>query len=303
MLIRKQQPEPSMVRSGALQEKRKERSLAQYIFKTEKVTDRITRIYAVSSERMYLVEGNEKAALLDTGSGIGSIRPVIEQLTKKPLTVLLTHGHVDHAMGASEFPSDTVYINQEDAYIYKEHCTYEFRKHGICLIEKDGRVKGEVTEADFTPIVPVERYHDLKEGADFDLGGISIEAFACPGHTRGSLVFLMPEERMILLGDACNSFTFMFEDYSTSIEMYKKSLILLREKLKEKYDTVLASHGDGKSSPEIIDDNIRLCEKIMGGTSDRVPMEFRGYHGLIADKEAAPGRGNIVFNPEHIFGK
>ncbi|MDE7283325.1 MAG: MBL fold metallo-hydrolase, partial [Lachnospiraceae bacterium] len=82
-------------------------------FRTEKVSERITRIYAFSSELMYLVEGDNEAALIDSGSGIGFVRPLVEKLTDKPLKVLLTHGHVDHAMGASEFPAESVYISQE----------------------------------------------------------------------------------------------------------------------------------------------------------------------------------------------
>ena len=34
---------------------------------------------------MYLVEGTEKAALIDTGSGIGSLKACVEQLTDKPV--------------------------------------------------------------------------------------------------------------------------------------------------------------------------------------------------------------------------
>ncbi|MDE5865426.1 MAG: MBL fold metallo-hydrolase, partial [Lachnospiraceae bacterium] len=82
-------------------------------FRTEKISRRITRIYAFSSELMYLVEGDNEAALIDSGSGIGFVRPLVEKLTDKPLKVLLTHGHVDHAMGASEFPPESVYISQE----------------------------------------------------------------------------------------------------------------------------------------------------------------------------------------------
>lgn len=36
-------------------------------FRTEKVTERVTRIYAICTELMYLVEGDEKAVLIDTG--------------------------------------------------------------------------------------------------------------------------------------------------------------------------------------------------------------------------------------------
>jgi glyoxylase-like metal-dependent hydrolase (beta-lactamase superfamily II) len=268
-------------------------------FKTEKVSERITRIFAFSSELMYLVEGDERAALLDSGSGIGFVRPLVEQLTQKPVIVLLTHGHIDHAMGASEFPPENVYINKEDAYIYNgEHGTYEFRKAGLFLMEEGA--DEVVPEEDFTPLVPIDAYNDLKEGDRFDLGGISIEMYACPGHTKGSLVMLIPEERTVLLGDSCNGFTFIFEDYSLPVAEYQKSLIRLQKLLEGKYDTVLASHGDGKSDPGIIGENIALCSKILDQTADKEPMEFRGHHGLIANTKAEPGHGNIVYNPDNL---
>ena len=84
-------------------------------FKTEKLTARVTRIYGFCGELMYLVEGKEKAALLDTGTGIGSLKACVQKLTDKPVMVLLTHGHVDHAMGAPEF--EEVYMNHKDDYI------------------------------------------------------------------------------------------------------------------------------------------------------------------------------------------
>ena len=224
--------------------------MAELKFRAERVSEHITRIYAFSSELMYLVEGDREAVLLDSGSGIGFVRPFVEKLTTKPIKVLLTHGHVDHAMGASEFPTESVYISQKDAYIYREHCTHEFRSEAFLLMGEKGI---NITEKDFTPVVPIENYHDLVGGDIFDLGGISIEIYACPGHTKGSLVMLMPEERILLLGDACNGYTFMFQDYSLPIEDYHASLIEIKNKLEGKYDQVLASHGNGEQAHEVID--------------------------------------------------
>ena len=134
-------------------------------FRTEKVTDRITRIFAHSGELMYLVEGEEKAALLDTGSGIGFFRPLVESLTDKPLNVLITHGHVDHAMGASEFPSGCVYINKEDAYIYEQHSTHAFRKAGLSMMGPAG--EAVVPEEDFTPEGVADELRRLVEDAPY----------------------------------------------------------------------------------------------------------------------------------------
>ena len=43
-------------------------------FHSEKISEHITRIYGLTEEQMYLVTGSEKAALIDTGSGAGSLR-------------------------------------------------------------------------------------------------------------------------------------------------------------------------------------------------------------------------------------
>ena len=42
-------------------------------FKSEKITEHLTRIHGITGELMYLAEGTQKAALVDTGSGIGSL--------------------------------------------------------------------------------------------------------------------------------------------------------------------------------------------------------------------------------------
>ena len=95
-------------------------------FFSEKCSEHVTRIYGLAGEQMYLVEGTQKAALVDTGSGAGSLRQYVETLTERPVIVLLTHGHVDHAMGAPEF--DTVYMSRKDDYIYMQHRELEVRK-------------------------------------------------------------------------------------------------------------------------------------------------------------------------------
>lgn len=271
-------------------------------FRTEKVSERVTRIYAICTELMYLVEGEKKAALIDTGSGFGSLKAVVEQLTDKPVIVLLTHGHTDHAMGAGEF--DTVYMNRKDDYIYGPHGEKAFRLEGLEMSED----REQVRDADYIPTVSSDNFIDLKGGDIFDLGGVTIEIYDCAGHTRGSVVMLIREERMLLLGDACNNFTFLFEDYSLSVSEYADNLKKLKQETDGKYDMVLASHGNGQLPVDIIEGNIGVCEDIKAGKADAIPFCFRGKSGLIAKAATGPGggradggSGNIVYNKDRVF--
>lgn len=268
-------------------------------FEHEKISPTTTRIRAPGLELMYLVEGKEKAALIDTGSGLGFLRSTVEKLTDKPVMVLLTHGHVDHAMGAGEF--ETVYMNHADDYIYRQHADMAFRRDGLFLCPQP------VEESEIIPAKPLEEIRQMSGGDSFDLGGLHIDIYDLPGHTRGSLVMLIREERALLLGDACNYLTFLHEPYSTTVREYKESLEALRPKVAGKYDRVYLSHGPGSGSVELIDGVIRVCEDIMAGRTDDVPFGFKDSRGFLAkaeierDVRVDGGVGNIIYNKERIF--
>lgn len=270
-------------------------------FHAEKISEHATRIYGLAGEQMYLVEGAQKAALIDTGSGAGSLRQYVESLTDRPVIVLVTHGHVDHAMGAPEF--DTVYMSRKDDYIYKRHCELEVRKRFL----SESPMFADVTEEEYIPVTPPDAFLDMEEGDVFDLGGISIEIYACPGHTRGSLCMLLREERTLVTGDACNGFTFLFDAYSTGLSTYEKNLQELKRRTAGKFDRIYLSHGPGRDYPAaLLDEVLEVCEDIKNGNVDDVPFESRGRKAHIAKALAKEGgrldgkTGNIVYNKERI---
>ena len=264
-------------------------------FQTERLTPRVTRISAFNTELMYLVEGEKLAALLDTGSGFGSLRACVEELTERSVIVLLTHGHTDHALGAAEF--DQVYMNPLDEEVYAKHSTMGFRARSGDMWPGFRHLRGD----QILPAMPFEAMRPLRSGDMFDLGGISVECLACPGHTPGSLAMLIPEERMLLLGDACNDRTFLFDEFASSVEAYRAALTGLDERTAGRYDRVLLSHGDGEGTPDMIRRVIEVCDDILAGRSDDVPFAFLDDIGLLA-KACGPdgirldgGRGNIVY--------
>ena len=46
--------------------------------------------------------------------------------------------------------------------------------------------------------------HDLTDGMQFDLGGRTVTAYECPGHTAGEMVFIDDQTHLMFAGDALN---------------------------------------------------------------------------------------------------
>jgi hydroxyacylglutathione hydrolase len=272
-------------------------------FKSEKISESVTRIVGPAGELMYLVEGKERAALIDTGTGVGDLRNFVENLTMKPYFVLLTHGHVDHAMGAPAF--DEVYMNPADKEVFASHSDFTVRKEFLQMSMAENYAM--VKEEDFTPIEPSDRYKSVLPGDIFDLGGLHLEICVGAGHTPGLVTILLVEERTLILGDACNYFTFLFDEYALGVTSYEKTLIELDRKTKGRYDRVYLSHGDGDAPKEMLDSVLAVCEDIKAGRTDDVPFDFMEYKAFIAKKtdhtmrRLDGGLGNIIYSKEKVY--
>lgn len=270
-------------------------------FKSEKISDMVTRIHGVTGELMYLVEGQNSVALIDSLSGVGSLKTYVESLTDKPYIILLTHGHVDHAMGAPEFDAK-IYMNPADHGVRHEHSDLDFRKDYLSMSES----YRFITDDDYIPYHPFE-YLPLLNGDVFDLGGVTLEVYECSGHTPGSMVILLKEERTLILGDACNFFTFVFFEHSVGVTTFMNKLDRLNEETQGKYDRVYLSHRSGDAPKQMLEGVLQVCEDVLAGKSDDVPFEFMGQMAFIA-KAVDPltfqridgGIGNIVYDKGKI---
>lgn len=267
------------------------------IFTSEKVSDHLTRIIAPCGVCMYLVQGAERAALLDTGFGFGDLKGYVETLAGgKPYAVLLSHGHLDHAGGSVQF--DTVYLNERDWALEKWHNTLERRlwdvHHG------PGGFPAGVTDEDFLP-QRTAPYRNIDEGDRFELGGVTVQPIAVPGHTQGSLIFLIPEDRIAIFGDACGEHTLLHFRESAPIARYRQGLCHMRE-YADQFDTVLRNHGSFQSAKQILDDSIELCGQVLERTDAAIPVNMMDLPGCLARPEKHPGKeGNMIYNPENLY--
>ena len=121
---------------------------------------------------MYIVEGSERALLIDTGTKCDSLDRIVRRITAKPLDVVVTHNHIDHAGNIRYF--DEVYMHPLDSTV---RMGIEF--HGKYIWMQDGDV--------------------------FDLGTCKLEVVLMPGHTPGSIVLIDPAINACYRGDAFGS--------------------------------------------------------------------------------------------------
>lgn len=270
-----------------------------------KLTPHITEIRDVTDVAAYLVCGSEKAVLIDTCPGVKGLKALVESLTDKPVTVLLTHSHGDHAGSIADF--ETVYIHPADL----PFLTGEAQGAGgigMRLEYINGNVRDRAfTEADLVPDPPKDKaYHLLEDGMAFDLGGFHVEAVHVPGHTAGSCTFLFTEERSMLYGDALNSNTLLACPESVTIAEYREGLQHLAA-YEGRYDTAYYSHGPAVGPKSCLQDNLDLCGKILEGRdfAEEQPFMGGGMAYLAAEREGFMQRrdgrfGNIVYDKERI---
>lgn len=275
--------------------------MAPVTFTTERVSDHVTRIKDGADVCEYLIEGSGSALLVDTGYGLGDLRGFVEGLLgDKPYEVVCTHGHVDHASGASAF--DEVYLHPADVELVQRHCTVENRRSFLV-----GRLAGaeDLVDEDFAPLRSAP-FRELADGHVFDLGDLHVSCIHVPGHTQGMMVLLDEEERIAFFGDACGVFTLLIFPEASTVGAYHESLTRLRG-FAPRFDRVLRQHGTCESPVSILDGNIALCEEIMAGIDDAQPTVFMGQPAFLAkatDPETHQrvdgGEGNLVYLKERI---
>lgn len=225
---------------------------------------------------MYLIEGSDKALLVDAGISNADLRGFIRQITDKPVELVITHGHGDHAAAMHQF--DKVYMSHKDIDIL-----YEFFK----------------IKADVNKVV------DIQGGEIFDLGDCKIELLALPGHTYGT-VFLLDEKRQLLFSsDGLGSGTIWMQlPHSTSVEEYHEELCKLEKRL-EKLDKlrVFVGHDCQQSlnfGKEYISDIRILAEKIVKGEITGEPTADKSE--LFGGLTASYGKmKDFIYKPYNVY--
>lgn len=245
---------------------------------------------------MHLIVGPERALLVDTAYGIGDLRGLVETLTDKPVYVVNTHYHGDHAMGNYQF--DKVYIHKLDADALRAQFDPKTRERFT---------PGEGAYYTKEDLVPTREYEvvEIGEGYTFDLGGGHvIEAMHVPGHTAGGCSFLDKKNRILFSGDCILPVPVYIwsavpenQDVQyTTIRAYKESLERLVKRVGE-FDTLYGGHSLLQVPSTIVAEMIQVCDAIIANPKeydeDLLHIGREAYVRNIGDASIAFTEGRV----------
>lgn len=129
----------------------------------------------------FLVNDKNQAVVIDSGENYKKIKQVSEKFGFEVKAVLLTHAHFDHSGNAKKLQDDgaKIYISKIDAkkLLNDDNLSVDF-----------GR-KFEYLTADYT----------FEDGDVLNVCDIIIKVIATPGHTDGSVCFMV--ENSLFTGD------------------------------------------------------------------------------------------------------
>ena len=147
----------------------------------------------------FLIVGETRALLLDTGLGIARLQPVIASLTQLDVTVVNSHSHFDHIGSNYEFDKiagvDHPYAHANQAAASNEIVGEFLRGDWIAKPLPDGV---DATTYKINPYIVGEF---VAEGDVIDLGGVELEVIAAPGHSPDSICLLDRAGRRLFMGD------------------------------------------------------------------------------------------------------
>ncbi|MCF0229510.1 MAG: MBL fold metallo-hydrolase [Parasporobacterium sp.] len=207
------------------------------------------------SENILLFEGNDKALLIDTGYAIGNLREFVEKITDKPIMVVNTHFHPDHAGGNGEW--EEVMVSED------------WEKDRFSM----ARTVGDINALPY----PDYRRIPLKTGDTIDLGGRVIEVFkARDAHCHSHLYFLDRKERIFHMGDEMDGWQVLLfenslnpelmpaEDLDVTLANFRANLEFAKS-MEGEYDLLLGNHNGIGFDKSYIDDFMGLVDGIYTG--------------------------------------
>jgi glyoxylase-like metal-dependent hydrolase (beta-lactamase superfamily II) len=182
------------------------------------------------------IRGRNRDLLVDSGSGVVSLKANVELLTEKPALCVATHSHFDHVGNHHEFADRAIHAAEADILAAPT------RENTLIEPYVDGDTFTKLPFPTFSPadyaITPAPCTRLLYGGDVIDLGDRRFEVLHLPGHSPGSIGLWEAATGVLFSGDVIydkrSSYpswdgSFLDSLYHSKIDLYIESLERLKE--------------------------------------------------------------------------
>ena len=204
----------------------------------------------------YLIIGNERALLFDTGPGVRDITPLVRSLTTLAVTALPSHLHFDHvgnlgrldAVALPDLPAHRARLDRIGRFVPA------FGQH-LGFLEWKPR-----------PHVHVTAWIPL--GGTIDLGGRTLTLLPAPGHSPDSVALLDKEQSQLFAGD----FLYMGRLYAclpgANLDAYRDTALRFLQETDVRI-TILPGHGAKRPRRDDLAALADAIDRVRSGTATK----------------------------------
>ena len=260
-------------------------------FATEEVEPGTWLVSEPGHVNCFLVEGAERAVLVDTGLGIADIGSAARQITDKPVLVVNTHSHSDHRGGNWRFTDVAAHplaagtltgpVDKDQLAGYLEVAREQLAAYQRAR-EADDRFFHLFTATTRPRPLPEDASRwavpggpapaPLADGERIGLGGRELTVLHTPGHSADSLCLLDERAGLLFAGDTLITGDFWAHTPDTEIEVFAATLRRLADQLAGWLSAIYPAHTlRYRARPGLLAAAADAFEAIVDGTSAGAP--------------------------------
>ena len=248
-------------------------------------------VFALYEPRQYeqviswLIVGERRALLFDTGLGVARIGDVVRELTALPVTVLNSHTHFDHVGGNADFADvwnvDTPFSRSSADGHLDDYARATLEPDRVC-----GPLPADVMRAPYA-LRPWKVSRRVADGERIDLGGRELEVLLTPGHAPDALCLLDREHGLLFTGDTYYPGPIYLVAPETDLAAYAESVSRLA-RLVPTLTLLLPAHEVPVAQPAQLAELQEAITRVRSGNATAVPSEgvleyrFDGFSLLLA---------------------
>ncbi len=147
----------------------------------------------------FLILGEDRALLLDTGEGFCPVRPLIEELYDGEIITFNSHFHFDHIASNWEF---------EPVHVFEDDYVKAVARHGLPKEALGAQLDEDMFQFGYPKTLNPKNFHIrpyqtefVADGDEFLLGGRNIRVLHTPGHSNDCIMLYDRENKILFTGD------------------------------------------------------------------------------------------------------